>query len=266
MQMPCDGSSSKLKRFVNLFTPGTVAFSPPLFTIWRSSEMRNGSGAVLSGWCLSGLEICRRIWNLVLLIIVCKSIVAIKPGHIVCRCCSLFLRRRIYFRLYAVKNWGIDGCIGRDLEGSGFDLIEIYFYSNLPGGTEGVYEHFSLESRYLAKIKNCIGGVLLAGERRSVWRKTCSSVPPCLPQISYGLTQNRTRASVMRDQQVAASTLAWTFRDLRLQEWYLKKSYLKQCYLKINFVPRIKRAASWVKTKRLMLLGKSRCLFCVGRM
>jgi len=60
--------------------------------------------------------------------------------------------------------------------------------------------------------------------------------------------------------------LAWTFRDLRLQEWYLKKSYLKQCYLKINFVPRIKRAASWVKTKRLMLLGKSRCLFCVGRM
>jgi hypothetical protein len=152
------------------------------------------------------------------------------------------------------------------LEGSGFGLTEMYCYPNLPGGTEGKYENFSVDSRYLAKIKNCIGGVLLAGESRSVWIKTCSSVPPCLPQISYGLTQNRTWASAMRGQQVAASTLAWTFRDCRLPELYLKKSHLNQCYLKINFVPRTKRTASWVLIKLLMLLGKNRCLFCVGRM
>lgn len=145
------------------------------------------------------------------------------------------------------------------MEGSCFGLTEIYCYPNLPGGTEGKYLNFSLDSRYLAKIKNCIGGVLLAGESRSVWRKSCSSVPPFLPQISHGLTQNRTRASAMRGQQVAASTLAWTLRDLRLPKLYLKKSYLNQCYLKINFVPRIERIPSWVLTKQLMLLGKNLC-------
>lgn len=183
--------------------------------------MRSGSGAVLSGWCLSALDICRRIWNLVLLIVVHKSTAAIKPGHIVCRCCSVLLRHRIYLRLKAIRSWGIDGCVGRDLEGSGFGLTEIYCYPNSPGGTEGNYENFSVDSRYLAKIKNSIGGVLLAGESEIVWRKPCSSVPPCLPQISYGLTENRTRSLAMRGQQVAASTLAWTFRVVSLLWLYL---------------------------------------------
>jgi len=119
-----------------------------------------------------------------------------------------------------------------------------------------MYLNFSLDSRYLTKIKNYIGAVLLAGESRSVWRKTCSSVPPCLSQILYGLTQNRTRVSAMRGQQVAASTLAWTFREFRLPKLYLKKSCLNQCYLKINFVPLIERILSWVLTKQLMLLEK----------
>jgi hypothetical protein len=114
------------------------------------------------------------------------------------------------------QNWGIDGCVGRDLEGSGFGLTEIYCYPNSPAGAEGKYENLSLDYRCLAKIKNCTGGVILTEENRSVWRKTCRSVSPCLPQISYGLTQNRTRASAVRGQQVAASTLAWTFRGFRL--------------------------------------------------
>jgi hypothetical protein len=91
-----------------------------------------------------------------------------------------FLRRRIILRLYAVKTGGTDGCVARDLEGSGFGLTDMYCYPNLLGGTEGKYENFSLGSQYLAKIKNCIGGVLLAGVSRSVWIKTCGSVPPYL--------------------------------------------------------------------------------------
>jgi hypothetical protein len=106
------------------------------------------------------------------LIIVYKSTAAIKPGHIVRRCCIVFVYDAEFISDYAVKNWGIDGCVGRDLERSGFGLTEIYCYQNLPGRTEGKYEDFSLDSRYLAKIKNFIGVVLLAGESRSVWIKS----------------------------------------------------------------------------------------------
>jgi hypothetical protein len=126
------------------------------------------------------------------------------------------LQRRIISDCMPSQNWGIDGCIGRDLEGSGFGLTEICCYPDSQGGTEGNYENLSLDCLCLAKIKNCTSGVILTVESRSVWRKTCRSVSPCIPQISYGLTQNRTPASALRGQQVLASTLAWTFRGLRL--------------------------------------------------
>jgi len=68
----------------------------------------------------------------------------------------------------------------------------------------------------------------------------------------------------MRGQQVAASILAWTFRDLRLPKLYLKKSYLNQCYLKINFVPRIER--NFVGINQAVNAVRKKSLLCVGRM
>jgi hypothetical protein len=126
------------------------------------------------------------------------------------------LHRRIISDCMPSQNWGTDGCVEWDLEGSGFGLTEICCYPDSQGGTEGKYENLRLDCLCLAKIKNCTSGVIMTVESGSVLRKTCRSVSTCLPQISYGLTQNRTPASTLRCQQVFASTLAWTFRGLRL--------------------------------------------------